>query len=129
LIKLGVNTSARNQMVNVTGLIQEKIPSVFDGIVYIYVPHTTAGITINEGVDPSVCKDILSFLGELIPKSAGFTHMEGNSDAHLKSSLVGSSVNLFVENGKLQLGTWQAVFFCEFNGTRSRNFNLKLIEK
>ena len=128
MIELSINTSLRNQMVNITPEISKNIPGTFDGLVYIYVPHTTAAVTINEGADPAVESDILNYLGELVPESESFSHVEGNSDSHIKSSLIGNSVSLIVENGKLILGTWQAIYFCEFDGPRSRKVFLKLIK-
>ena len=90
------------------------------------MPHTTAGITINEGADPAVCQDVMTTLNELVPPNAGYRHMEGNSDSHIKASLMGSSVSVMVENGRLVLGTWQKIFFCEFDGPRSRRVYLKV---
>ena len=129
MIDLSVKTTSRNQMVNITGDISKNIPGGFNGYAIVYVPHTTAAVTINEGADPSVQHDITSFLSELIPPSRTFTHAEGNSDSHIKSSLVGNTVHLIIENGKLILGTWQAVFFCEFDGPRHRKVFLSLSEK
>jgi secondary thiamine-phosphate synthase enzyme len=86
----------------------------------VYVPHTTAGVTINEGADPAVCQDILKKLNDLVPANAGYRHMEGNADSHIKASLMGSSVTVLMEDGRLVLGTWQKIFFCEFDGPRSR---------
>ena len=99
-----------------------------DGICTVYVPHTTAGITVNEGADPAVCQDILAKLNELVPPDAGYRHMEGNSDSHIKASLMGSSVNLIVEDGRLLIGTWQKIFFCEFDGPRSRQITVSIME-
>jgi len=129
MIELEVKTSSRNQMIDITGKIAENIPKGLSGLAVVYVPHTTAAVTVNEGADPSVKNDILNYLGELVPHSAGYTHNEGNSDSHIKSSLVGSSINLIIDNGKLILGTWQAIFFCEFDGPRTRKVYLKLIEQ
>ena len=122
-----VKTSSRIQMVDITASIQEEVmkSDITDGACLVYVPHTTAGITINEGADPSVCTDILTKLNELVPAGAGYGHMEGNADSHIKASLIGSSVSLIVENGRLLLGTWQKVFFCEFDGPRSRKVYVK----
>jgi secondary thiamine-phosphate synthase enzyme len=116
-------------MVNITAEVTRNIPSGFNGLAMVYVPHTTAGITINEGADPSVQHDILGYLQELVPPDAGYSHAEGNSDSHIKASLTGSSVNMIVENGKPVLGTWQALFFCEYDGPRNRKAYLSLIEK
>ena len=97
------------------------------GICVVYVPHTTAGITINEGADPAVCRDITDKLNDLVPANAGYRHMEGNADSHIKASLMGSSVSVIFENGRLALGTWQKIFFCEFDGPRSRKVFVKTL--
>jgi secondary thiamine-phosphate synthase enzyme len=97
------------------------------GTVTVFVPHTTAGVTINENADPSVARDILSFTSALIPPSSDFTHAEGNSDAHIKSSLFSPSLTCLVEEGRLQLGTWQGIYFAEFDGPRRRKVWLKFI--
>jgi secondary thiamine-phosphate synthase enzyme len=125
-IVINVKTHKRNEMKDVTPSVQNEVSKsgISDGVCIIYVPHTTAGIT-NEGADPSVCQDILTKLGELVPADAGYRHMEGNSDSHIKASLIGSSVSVLVENGRLVLGTWQKIFFCEFDGPRSRKAYLK----
>jgi len=115
-------------MINITSEVSKNIPGTFDGLVNIYVPHTTAAVTINEGADPAVRSDILSYLGELVPESGSYTHVEGNSDSHIKSSFIGNSISVIIENGKMILGTWQAIFFCEFDGPRSRKVYLKLIK-
>jgi len=91
------------------------------------VPHTTAGITINEGADPDVCTDIVTTLNELVPPHAGYRHMEGNADSHVKASLMGSSVSVIIDQGNLVLGTWQKIFFCEFDGPRTRKVLVKII--
>ena len=117
-----VETRTRIEMVDMTSSVQKEVSKsdISDGVCMVYVPHTTAGVTINEGADPSVCQDILTKLTELVPPDAGYRHMEGNSDSHIKASLVGNSVSVLVENGRLVLGTWQKIFFCEFDGPRSR---------
>ena len=119
---ISVKTGTRIEMKDITQSIQKEISKsgIKEGVCTIYVPHTTAGITINEGADPSVCQDILTKLNELVPPNAGYRHMEGNADSHIKASLMGSSVSVIVENGSLVLGTWQKIFFCEFDGPRSR---------
>lgn len=119
---INVKTRTRIDMVDITSSVQKEISKsgTGDGICTVYVPHTTAGITINEGADPAVCKDIINKLNELVPADAGYRHMEGNADSHIKASLVGSSVSVLVEDGRLVLGTWQKIFFCEFDGPRSR---------
>ena len=119
---INVKTRSRIEMVDITSSVQKEIskPDTPDGVCLVYVPHTTAGITINEGADPAVCKDIIDKLNDLAPADAGYRHMEGNADSHIKASLMGSSVTVMVENGRLVLGTWQKIFFCEFDGPRSR---------
>lgn len=126
---LNVKSRHRNEFIDITARVEEMLreSGIKNGVCYIYVPHTTAGITINEGADPSVQHDILSTLSSLIPHEGGYHHMEGNSDAHIKSSLVGASQYVIVEEGKLMLGTWQSVFFCEFDGPRHRRVALKFI--
>jgi len=122
-----VKTGSRIDMVDITSSVQKEVSKagVNDGLCVVYVPHTTAGVTINEGADPAVCHDILAKLNELVPADAGYRHMEGNSDSHIKASLMGSSVTVIVENGRLVLGTWQKIFFCEFDGPRSRKLCVK----
>ena len=117
-----VRTSARMEMVDITHEVGRYVSDedVVNGLVLVYVPHTTAGVTINEGADPAVQQDIVSFLNNLIPQDSGFRHSEGNSDAHIKASLVGSSVMIIVQKGELALGTWQHIFFFEADGPRSR---------
>jgi secondary thiamine-phosphate synthase enzyme len=126
-----VKTRTRNEMVDITGAVQKEIngAGIQSGLCTVYVPHTTAGITINEGADPAVCVDILNKLADLVPPNAGYRHMEGNSDSHIKASLMGSSVTVIVENGRLVLGTWQKIFYCEFDGPRSRKAHVHIIEK
>ncbi len=119
---LEVRSSKRNQMIDITSLIQKEISElgIRDAICILYVPHTTAGITINEGADPAVVEDILEKLSELVPYTRTYHHLEGNADSHIKSTLVGCSVAVLIEGGRLQLGTWQRIFFCEFDGPRRR---------
>ena len=100
---------------------------VQDGICIVYIPHTTAGVTINEAADPAVVKDMLSVLNKVIPFHDNYLHMEGNSAAHIKTSLMGPSVQIPIEQGRLCFGTWQGVYFCEFDGPRSRNVLVKII--
>ena len=127
-ISISVKTGSRVEMLDITSYVQKEISKsgVKDGVCTLYVPHTTAGITINEGADPSVCTDILTKLNELVPPNAGYHHMEGNADSHIKASLIGNSVSVMVENGRLILGTWQKIFFSEFDGPRSRRVFLKI---
>jgi secondary thiamine-phosphate synthase enzyme len=126
-ISISVKTTARSEMVDLTSLVQKEISKagVAEGVCLVYVPHTTAGITINEGADPAVCRDMVEKLNELVPPGAGYRHTEGNADSHIKASLMGSSVSVVVEKGRLLLGTWQKIFFCEFDGPRSRKVYVK----
>jgi len=117
-----VRTSSRTTLVNITGDVRRAVDElgISDGAVLVYCPHTTAAITINESADPDVVRDIDSKMGRLCPHSDGYHHGEGNSDAHVKSSLVGCSETVLIDGGALVLGTWQGIFFCEFDGPRSR---------
>jgi secondary thiamine-phosphate synthase enzyme len=126
---ISVKTSARIEMVDRTASVQKEVSrlGVTEGLCFVYVPHTTAGVTINEGADPAVCHDIISRLNELVPANeAAYRHMEGNSDSHIKASMMGSSVTVMIEKAQLVLGTWQKIFFCEFDGPRSRKVNVKV---
>lgn len=127
---INVKSRTRNEFIDITDKIQEvvKEEGVTSGICYIYVPHTTAGITINEGADTSVQRDIQSCLSRLIPVEGDYHHREGNADAHIKSTLVGVSKAVFIDEGKLLLGTWQAIYFCEFDGPRHRRVAVKIIK-
>ena len=129
-VKISLKTSERNEFVDITNKVREIIlnSNVKNGMVVIYTPHTTAGITINENADPSVKKDIINFLGKKIPYHGDYYHLEGNSDSHIKSTLVGCSEIVLIENGNLMLGTWQGIFFCEFDGPRRREVWIKIIE-
>ncbi|MDQ7787264.1 MAG: secondary thiamine-phosphate synthase enzyme YjbQ [Thermodesulfovibrionales bacterium] len=126
---LNVKTKSRNEFVDITDIVQEAVKDagVTKGICFLYVPHTTAGITINEGADPSVQRDIMNALSRLVPHEMNYSHREGNADAHIKSTLVGNSVNVVIDEGKLVLGTWQAIFFCEFDGPRHRRIAVKFL--
>lgn len=126
---INVRSKSRNEFVDITEMVQEvvKEAGITKGICYLYVPHTTAGITINEGADPSVQRDIINALSRLVPHEMNYFHREGNADAHIKTTLVGSSLNVIVEEGKLLLGTWQSIFFCEFDGPRHRRIAIKFI--
>ncbi|OQY46811.1 MAG: hypothetical protein B6240_06730 [Desulfobacteraceae bacterium 4572_87] len=126
-ITVSVKTNARVDMVDITHRVQQEVEKtgVTDGLCVVYVPHTTSGVTINEGADPAVCSDIIKKLKQLVPPNDGYRHMEGNSDSHIKASLMGSSVTVLVERGRLVLGTWQKIFYCEFDGPRSRKFFVK----
>jgi secondary thiamine-phosphate synthase enzyme len=124
---INVKSRSRVEFIDVTGMVQEAVKEagVKDGICYLYVPHTTAGITINEGADPSVQRDILNTLSRLAPQDMNYFHREGNADAHIKSTLVGTSIHVIIDEGKLLLGTWQSIFFCEFDGPRHRRIAVK----
>jgi secondary thiamine-phosphate synthase enzyme len=126
---LSVQTHAQTEMIDITSQVQEAILAAGfrNGLCVLYVPHTTAGITINESADPSVRRDILMVLNQMVPWKADYKHMEGNSPAHVKSSLVGASQLVAVEDGRMVLGTWQGIFLCEFDGPRTRKLQIKLI--
>jgi secondary thiamine-phosphate synthase enzyme len=126
---LAVRTERRTELVDVTTPVQKVVASsgVTTGICYLYVPHTTAAITINECADPDVARDVEGALDRLIPATGPYRHREGNSDSHVKAVLVGPSQMLFVESGKLALGRWQGVFFCEFDGPRERRLQVKVV--
>ncbi|QTA92410.1 secondary thiamine-phosphate synthase enzyme YjbQ [Desulfonema magnum] len=127
---LTVKTKARTELIDITSEIQEAVQSagLNEGLCMVCVPHTTAAVTINENADPSVKADILMVLNKIIPWEADYRHLEGNSPAHIKSTLVGASELIAVENGKLVLGTWQGIFFCEFDGPRNRKVNISFIK-
>jgi len=124
-----LSTRDRTALLDITDLVAGKVKEreVESGLCIVYVPHTTAGLMINEGADPAVMQDVANTLEKLVPWKAGYLHGEGNSAAHIKSILVGSSVHVLVENGKLVLGTWQRVFLCEFDGPRTRKIHIKLL--
>jgi secondary thiamine-phosphate synthase enzyme len=129
--QLNIQSSSRIEMVDITADVKRivKESGVLRGICLVYVPHTTAAVTINENADPDVPKDILEKLSQIVPAGDNYRHVEGNSDAHIKSSLIGSSVTVIIENSTLVLGTWQSVFFCEFDGPRRRNTIVKVISE
>ncbi|HYL83171.1 MAG TPA: secondary thiamine-phosphate synthase enzyme YjbQ [Candidatus Angelobacter sp.] len=124
-----VKTDRRAQLLDVTAQVQKAVTAakIAKGICYLYVPHTTAGITINECADPDVARDVESALDRLVPKAGPYRHSEGNSDSHVKSVLVGASQVVFVDGGKLALGRWQGIFFCEFDGPRERRLQMKVV--
>jgi len=128
--ELRLSTRSRNEMVDVTGQVEAAVrdSGVRNGTAVVFCPHTTGAITINENADPDVVHDVLLALGELVPRSnPGFQHSEGNSDAHTKSTLVGCSEQVLVQDGGLVLGTWQAIYFCEFDGPRSRRVIVQVL--
>ena len=120
--EIHVSTTSRTELLDITSEVQKAVAEsrVRDGVCHVYVPHTTAGITINENADPSVRQDILMELNKIVPFQDNYRHLEGNAAAHIKASIVGSSQTILVKAGKLLLGTWQGIFFCEFDGPRSR---------
>ena len=127
--RFSVSTHNRIELVDITSLVQKEVADsgIRDGVCYIFNPHTTAGLTINEGADPAVKDDIVAVLKRIIPHDYPYRHLEGNSPAHIMASLMGSSVTVIVENSRLVLGTWQKIFFCEFDGPRSRKVICKII--
>lgn len=128
-MKIPVKTRKKTEFINITREIEKALADsdIIDGFCLLYVPHTTAGITINENADPSVKSDILKILNQVVPWEAGYGHMEGNSPAHIKSSIIGVSEWVAIENSRLVLGTWQGMFFCEFDGPRNRTLYLKVL--
>lgn len=129
--KINIRTVKRIDLVDITDQIQNIISKakIKQGVCFIFCPHTTAGLTINENADPSVQRDIINTLCKLVPEGAGYAHSEGNADSHIKSSLFGSSLTIFIEGGQLCLGTWQGVYFCEGDGPRSREAWVKIIRE
>jgi len=125
-----VRTSGQSEFIEITRIVQEAVKKtgVADGVCIIFIPHTTAGVTINENADPTVVQDIIMELNKIVPFKDQYRHMEGNSPAHIKASLVGCSHMVFVESGELVLGTWQGIFFCEFDGPRSRKVHVKVMK-
>jgi len=122
-----VRTRRRIETIDITSGVQELLDGSGDGICIVYTPHTTTAIGINEGADPDVARDIEANLARLFPKDGDYRHYEGNSDAHLKSILIGPSETIFVENGRLQLGRWQSIYFCEFDGPRTRTVHVRML--
>ena len=125
---LKVKTRSKTELIDITSEVQDLVRSsgIKEGFCMLYVPHTTSAVTINESADPSVKDDILMVLNQIIPWEAGYRHTEGNSPAHIKSTIVGASELIAIENEKLVLGTWQGIFFCEFDGPRNRKVNVHL---
>ncbi len=130
LKQLSIATPARMSMLNIDAEVMEAVKEsgVNDGLCVVWVPHTTAGVTINENADPSVVRDVLAEIDKVIPLQDGYHHSEGNSAAHIKSSLFSPSLTLIVTSGHLLLGTWQSIFFCEFDGPRNRKAFVKVVE-
>ncbi|MBM4249603.1 MAG: YjbQ family protein [Euryarchaeota archaeon] len=128
IARLELQTRKRTEMIDITGEVQGEVArsGVRSGLCLVWVPHTTAGLTVNENADPSVRRDILAALDRLVPREGDYRHSEGNSDGHIKSTLCGRDVTLAVEEGALVLGTWQGLFFCEFDGPRRRSVIVKV---
>lgn len=124
-----LQTGARTQMIDITRTLQDVVRErgMQDGLCVVFIPHTTAAVTINENADPDVILDVLAATGKLVPADGSYRHREGNSDAHIKASLFGASETVIIEGGRLVLGTWQSVFFCEFDGPRTRKVLVKLV--
>jgi secondary thiamine-phosphate synthase enzyme len=124
-----VQTAQHTQMKKITADVERVVADsgCKSGVCYVYVPHTTAGVMINEGDDPDVARDIEATLDRLVPESRTYRHAEGNADSHIKAALAGSTVTVFIENGRLALGRWQAIFFCEFDGPRRREARVKIV--
>ena len=129
LIRLNVDTSEHTQMVDITDMIRKAVADsgVMDGICTVFVPHTTAAVTINENADPDVVRDLTTEINKIVPWEDGYRHMEGNSAAHLKASMIGFSEQIIIDGGRLVLGTWQGVWFCEYDGPRRRSVYVKLM--
>ena len=128
--RIPIKTNTQTQIMDITIHVQRVVDEskISEGICYLFVPHTTAGITINENADPSVKSDILMELNKIIPFKDNYMHTEGNSAAHIKASLMGFSENVMINKGRLVLGTWQGIYFCEFDGPRTRNLYIKVLE-
>ncbi len=126
---LSVRTTSRTEFVDLTSQVQKVVrqSGIAEGLCHIFVPHTTAGVTINENADPGVKADILMVLNKLISDKESYRHLEGNSPAHIKASLMGPHLTVLISRGRLVLGTWQGIFFCEFDGPRMRNTHLKIV--
>jgi len=129
MYRISIRTGSRVDFQDITPKVQELVASsgIESGVCYVLVPHTTAGVTVNEHADPSVVEDIAAQLEVMVPRHSNYRHREGNAPAHIKASLVGNSEVLLVESGKLVLGTWQGVFFCEFDGPRNRTVLVKIL--
>ncbi len=126
---VNIKTSRRTELKDVTAEVEAAVreSGCADGTCHLYVPHTTAGVLVNEGDDPAVARDIEAALDRMVPHSAGYTHAEGNADSHIKTALIGSSQSVWIEAGRLMLGRWQAIFFAEFDGPRTRELRIKIV--
>ncbi|HEU24463.1 MAG: hypothetical protein C0176_00130 [Mesoaciditoga sp.] len=130
MIEIVINSSKHFELIDITEEVRKVVRNsgIKEGICFLYVPHTTAGITINEDADPAVKNDLISFLQKLVPWNGDYSHMEGNSAAHILSTLVGVRMEIPVREGNLHLGRWQGIFFCEFDGPRRRNVEITMME-
>ena len=126
-MEISVKTSKKEELLDITSRVSELV-NLESGLCIVYCPHPTAGLTINEGADPDVRVDIIAALGRLVPDNVSYKHVEGNSPAHIKASLIGNSLNVLVEDGELKLGTWQSIYLCEFDGPRNRKVFVKFIK-
>jgi len=127
--KISIRTDRRIDLIDITDKVQTVVSKskIKEGMCFLFCPHTTAGLTINENADPQVKRDIINTLNKLVPDNAGYAHSEGNADSHIKSSLFGSSLTIFIEDGQLAFGTWQGIYFCESDGPRSREVWIKIL--
>lgn len=126
-----IKTTKEDDLIDITHIVRQEVEKsgVLDGMAVIFIPHTTAGVTINENADPDVIHDILLGLRKAFPRDSNYLHGEGNSHAHIKASMMGSSCTVFIENGNLKLGTWQGIYFCEFDGPRTRKVEVKIFRR
>ncbi len=131
MFEFPVRTMRHSEIVDITGQVEKIVEKsgIRDGICIVYIPHTTAAVTINENADPSVKTDILNYLNRIVPWNGNYTHLEGNAAAHIKASVIGSDRTIIIKNGHLVLGTWQGIYFCEFDGPRSRRVLVEIIGK
>ncbi|MDD5165944.1 MAG: secondary thiamine-phosphate synthase enzyme YjbQ [Candidatus Omnitrophica bacterium] len=129
--KIDIKTNKRVDLIDITAEVEKRVAKskITDGVCFVFCPHTTAGLTINENADPSVRSDIIQALNKLVPANAGYAHSEGNADSHIKSALFGASLSIFIAAGHLVLGTWQGIYFCESDGPRSREAWVKIIQE
>jgi len=127
--RISIRTNSRVDLIDITDKIQAVVSKskLKNGVCLVFCPHTTAGLTINENADPSVRRDIIDALNKLLPANAGYAHSEGNADSHIKSSLFGAALTIFIEDSQLALGTWQGIYFCECDGPRSREVWIKIV--
>lgn len=128
-MRLDVPTQARSEFIDITANVSKAVQAngANAGVAIVYCPHTTAGVTVNEHADPAVARDIIGWLDRVCPRDANWSHTEGNADGHVKAAIIGSSVAVPISDGRLQLGTWQGIFFCEFDGPRSRHVEVRVV--